>query len=146
MRTGSGYGTLKCGRIACLALFSASSMALGAGEAQAQSNPPVVQACSGVRLPRSVVTDIMGPVIQGTATPLQTQFNSLVGILGGIPLIGPTTPPVNFDLTNLLNGASGGAPITLQVYDENGNAVDPAGGCSLQADSITLTNEGGVAI
>lgn len=146
MRTGLGYGSRKNVRAACLLLFSASCMALGAGEAQAQSNPPVVSACSGVRLPRSVVTDIMAPVIQGTATPLQSQFNDLIGILGSIPLIGPTTPPLNFDVTNLLNGAAGGAPITLQVYDENGNAVDPAGGCSLQADSITLANEGGVAI
>ncbi len=146
MRTGSGFGNGNYARLACLFLCATACLTFGAGRAEAQSNPPVVSACSGVRLPRSVITDIMGPVVTGSVAPLQTQLNSLVDTLDNIPLIGSLLPPLSIDVTNLLTGAASGQPVTLMAYDENGNAVDPAGGCSLQADSITLANEGGVAI
>lgn len=119
---------------------------LGTHLASAQSAPPLVSACSGVQLPRSVVTDIMTPVMNGTITPLQNQLNGLTDLLDNIPLIGPLLPPLGINLTTVLNNAAAGQPVTLQVLDLDGNPVDPAGGCGLQAGSIALAEEGGIAI
>lgn len=145
MRAGE-VKTKNRGRILLIASLASSAAMLAATPAMAQSTPPLVSACSGVRLPRSVVTDIMGPVVTGTVTPLENQLNLLVDTLDNIPLIGSLLPPLNLSTSTLLSNAASGQPITLQVLDVNGNVVNPAGGCGLQADSITLADENGVAI
>lgn len=134
-----------CRRLLFVCL-STSAIMLGSGQAHAQSAPPLVSACTGVRLPRSVVTDIMAPVVTGIVTPVEGHLNGLVDLLDNIPLIGPLLPPLNVNVSGLLSNAASGQPITLQALDVNGNLVDPANGCGLQADSLTLANEGGVAI
>src|SRR6218665_653057 len=141
---------LKCGShsrtLSYVIYLTSAASVLAAGEARAQTAPPLVSACTGVRLPRSVVTDIMAPVVNGMVTPVQGHLNGLVDILDNIPLIGALLPPLDINVSTLLNSAASGQPITLQVLDVNGNAVDPVNGCSLQADSLTLADEGGMAI
>ena len=73
--------------------------------AKAQVAPPVVSACSGVSLPRSVVTDILRPVIIGIAGPVQTRVNSVLGVVRVIPLVGQVFPPLNLNATGLLDDA-----------------------------------------
>ncbi|MED5536265.1 MAG: hypothetical protein VX661_00310 [Pseudomonadota bacterium] len=88
-------------------------------------------------MPRSVVTDIMGPVITGVVTPLEDILDGLLGIL---------VPDVDVGADDLLNDAASGENITLQVLDINGGLVDPDNACINQADGFTLAEEAGIAI
>ncbi|WCM28663.1 YadA-like family protein [Sphingomonas sp. QA11] len=101
-----------------------------------------MSACSGVSLPRSVVTGIMTPVINGVVTPIQGTVNPILGAVGGLLGI----PNLNIDTVTLLNNAASGAPITLQVLNANGTVVGPADRCDLQADSFGLNTQGGISI
>lgn len=113
---------------------------------QAQAQAPLVSACSGVRLNRSVVTDIMAPVVTGISTPIETRVNSILDIVQIIPLVGQNLPRLNTDVSGLLGNAAAGAPITLQVFDRNGNAVGPGDACNLEADTLSLANARGLSI
>ena len=119
------------------------SSACFTAEANAQAGTPnLVSACSGVSLPRSVVTGIMTPVINGVVTPIQGTVNPILGAVGGLLGI----PNLNIDTVTLLNNAASGAPITLQVLNANGTVVGPADRCDLQADSFGLNTQGGISI
>ena len=105
-------------------------------QAHAQSGR-VVSACSGVSLPRSVVTGIMSPVLTGITGPIEGAVNPLLGVL---------VPKLNIDVTGLLNQAAAGDPITLQVLARDGTVIGPTDDCRVSSDSITLDTPAGVAI
>ena len=52
--------------------------------AQTAASESVVGVCSGVSLPRSVVTDIMGPVNRGIVAPIENRVNALIGATLGL--------------------------------------------------------------
>jgi hypothetical protein len=106
----------------------------------------VVSACSGVALPRSVVTDIMGPVVTGAVGPLETSLNSVLGVVRVLPLVSALLPAVNLNVTGLLTTAAAGQNITLSVLDVNGQVVGPAGACETRADSFSLATPAGLSI
>lgn len=114
--------------------------------AEAQSVPPVVSACSGVRLPRSVVTDILRPVITGVVTPLEGSLNSVLGVVRALPLVSLLLPPVSTNATGLLDDAAEGQDVTLSVLNSSGQIVGPADACNTQADSFTLRTPAGLSI
>ena len=130
--------TLSCASAAALTAALAFPTA-----AQAQAEP-VVGLCSGVSLPPSVVTGILGPVVEGTVDPLQAAIN---GLIGPAPLPGLPGPlPLDIDVAGLLADAAAGEPVTLQVIDSDGNLVAPTDACNASADSFALDAEGGIAI
>jgi autotransporter adhesin len=133
-------------RFAQLPLIAIAVLIITTGRAQAQTSGPVVGACSGVQLPRSVVTNIMAPVIGGMATPTENSVNSILDIIATIPLVGALLPDLDIDAPTLLSNAAAGAPITLQVVNSNGTVVGPADQCNLQSDSFSLATEGGISI
>ncbi|MET0373842.1 MAG: hypothetical protein ABW128_06245, partial [Rhizorhabdus sp.] len=104
----------------------------------------VVGVCTGVSLPRSVVTDLTGAVLVPIVGSLETNLEALTGAL---PILGPLID-VDLGLTDAVTAASAGAPITLNVLDINGNAVnvlaDPE--CVSQADAYELEDPAGIAI
>ena len=123
----------------------ATALMLGAQPvfAQAAPTPNIVSACSGVSLPRSVVTNIVSPVVTGIVTPVQGTVNPILGLVGAaLPLV----PPLNIDAAGLLANAAAGNPITLQAINANGTLVGPADRCDLRADSFTLRTPQGIAI
>ena len=123
----------------------ATAAMLGAQPAFAQTAPPpnLVGACSGVSLPRSVVTGIVSPVVTGIVDPVQGTVNPILGVVGGaLPLV----PPLNIDAAGLLANAAAGNPITLQAVNVNGTVVGPNDRCDLQADSYALRTPQGIAI
>ena len=111
----------------------------------------LVSVCSGVSLPRSVVTGIIGGPLNGIVTPVQGTVNSLLGALTGLPLIGgtlnPLLPaPLSIDVAGLLSNAASGAPITLQALATNGTIVGPADTCQSTADGYSLNTPAGISI
>ena len=100
--------------------------------ARAQS---VVSACSGVSLPRSVVTDITGQILVPVITPLERLLGTL------------TLGTVNLGLAGSLANAAAGNPITLNVLDVNGNTIDIATNpnCVTQSDAFQLETPAGIA-
>ena len=60
--------------------------------ASASAQTSVVDVCTGVALPRSVVTDIVAPVIIGVATPIENTVNGLLSILAPRLNVGATAP------------------------------------------------------
>ncbi|MEG3176397.1 YadA-like family protein [Sphingomonas sp. RB3P16] len=102
---------------------------------QAHAQEALVGVCSGVSLPRSVVTDITGNVLAPVIAPIE-------GILGTL-----TLGTVNLNLSGALTNAAAGAPISLGVLDVNGNAVNLATTprCVSQADGYTLRTPAGLA-
>ncbi|MFT3966136.1 MAG: YadA-like family protein [Sphingobium sp.] len=112
--------------------MAASALLCGTVPAQAE----VVGACSGVSLPRSVVTDIVGNVLVPIIQPLE----ALLGTL--------TLGTVNLGLGSTLSSAASGAPIELGAIDINGGSVDllTDPGCNSQADGFQLTTPRGLSI
>lgn len=88
------------------------------------ANAAVVSACSGVSLPPSVVTGLLGPVL-GALSPILN------------------IPPFNLGTT--LTSINSGAPISLQVLDTNGNVVSNTAPCLSSADGITLATPAGIS-
>ncbi len=101
----------------------------------ATANAAVASACSGVSLPRSIVTDIAGQVLVPVITPVE----NILGVL--------TLGTVDLGLSTSLANAAAGQPITLNALDINGNAInvlsDPT--CQTSADSYTLDTQQGIA-
>ena len=125
--------------------------------ASAQLVPPptnLVSACSGVSLPRSVVTDILRPVITGVVDPIEATVNPILGSVNAVisvPVVRLLVQPLtisnlNTDAGGLLDTAASGAPITLRVLNTNGTIVGPADRCDSQADGFTLRTPAGIAI
>ncbi|WP_010185901.1 beta strand repeat-containing protein [Sphingomonas sp. PAMC 26605] len=103
---------------------------------RAHAQEAVVGVCSGVSLPRSVVTGIAGNVLAPVIAPLERTLGTL------------TLGTVDLGLSTALTNAAAGAPIALGVLDINGNAVDLATTprCVSQADGYTLRTPAGLAI
>lgn len=133
-------------RGAGLLLAGATLAALPAMPAAAQSAPPAVNVCTGLRLPRSAVTDILAPVATGIVAPIEDRVNSILDVVSIIPLVGQLLPDLDTNVSGLLSNAAAGDPISLQLLDRGGNVVDPSGGCAVEADALTLAEEGGIAI
>ena len=134
--------------LALVAAFMATLPMWLARDAAAQVTPPpsVVSACSGVRLPRSVVTDIMAPVITGIAGPTENSVNSILGVIKVIPIVGQILPSLSLNATGLLNTAASGSDITLSVLNRSGQIVGPGDACNGQADTYSLTTARGLSI
>ncbi len=138
--------------VSLLGLAATSLFAAQSASAQVAPPPNVVGACSGVSLPRSVVTDILTPVVNGIVTPIQSTVNPILGSVNAIvslPLLG--LPPIvasslSIDAAGLLANAAAGNPITLQVLNSNGTIVGPNDRCDSQADGFTLRTPAGIAI
>ncbi|WP_347303977.1 YadA-like family protein [Croceibacterium sp. TMG7-5b_MA50] len=113
----------------------------------AQSGDRLVSACAGVSLPASAVTNIVAPVITGVANPLEASVNSLLNVVGALPLVGPLLGlRPNLNVTGLLTSAAAGQPVTLQVLGSDGTIVGPSDQCVATSDSITLDEAAGIAI
>ena len=128
-----------------LALASISVIATASSaQAQVPAGPSsLISVCSGVSLPRSVVTDTLTPVINGIVTPTQNTVNPILGVVGAaIPLV----PPLSIDAAGLLATAAAGQSFRLQVLANDGTLVGPGAPCNAQADSVSLTDPAGLAI
>jgi len=132
------------GLVSITALVSAGTSISAPAHAQAFSS--VVDVCSGVSLPRSEVTDLLGEILPPVVTPIQGTVNNLLNVVGAIPLVGALVPNLNIDLTTILNDASSGAPLSLQVIDNNGTILGASDDCNTTADGYTLNTEGGISI
>ncbi|MEG8055942.1 hypothetical protein QP150_03350 [Sphingomonas sp. 22L2VL55-3] len=127
-----------------IGLATTSLLATQAASAQT-ATPNIVSVCSGVSLPRSVVTDILTPVVNGIVTPIQNTVNPITGGINTLlPLLG--VPTLGINASALLTNAAAGNNITLQVLNANGQLVGPADRCDTQADSFTLRTPAGIAI
>lgn len=102
----------------------------------------LVSVCSGVALPRSVVTDIMDPVVTGIYDPIETVVNDTLGLLviPGLPA------PLSVDVSGLLTSAASGSDVSLSVLSADGTLVGPSDQCDATADSYSLDNPAGIAI
>lgn len=121
---------------------------LPAAPAHAQLAPSsVVSVCTGVSLPRSVVTSIMGPVVTGIYAPIENNLNGTLSVLTN-PLLGITglPAPLSVNVNGLLTSAASGSNITLQAIASDGTLIGPGDPCNAQADSYTLANPLGVSI
>lgn len=135
--------TRLCASAAFIGLTTTALLTAQAASAQAAPAPNLVSACSGVSLPRSVVTDILTPVVNGIVTPVQNTVNPILGVVGALL---PLVPPLSIDPAGLLSNAAAGNPITLQVLNTNGVIVGAADRCDTQADSFSLRTPAGIAI
>ena len=114
---------------------TALSAALGFG-AMGSAQAQLVDACTGIGLPKSAVTDIVGQVVSPLVTTLE-----------GVPLLGPVLSLLG--LGDILDAAASGAPLQVGVIgtDAEGNpAVLYNAECNLTADSLNLTDPAGIAI
>lgn len=101
------------------------------------ANAALVSACTGVSLPKSVVTDIVGQSVVPIAGALDNTLSSLL-----FPILGLQT-----NLENTLASIAAGDPITLNVLDTNGNVVDPTADptCQTTADGFQLNTPKGIS-
>lgn len=108
---------------------------------------PVVDVCTGVSLPRSAVTEVIGAVNQPIVGEVEGTVNSITGLLAGIPLLSALGfPTLSVDLTTILADAAAGDPLSVQVLNSDGNIVTDSDDCNIVADNFTLDEEGGIAI
>ena len=127
-------------------LTIAFSMLAASSPALAAQPTSLVSACSGVSLPPSVVTNILSPVLSGIVAPIQNTINPVLGVISIIPIVGQTFPPLNINVTGLLNTAASGAPISLSVLDNNGTIIGPGAQCNTASDSFQLNTPAGISI
>lgn len=102
----------------------------------AAAHAEVVGACSGVRLPRSVVTQVIGNILVPALQPVESLLSGL------------TLGTVNLGTASALSNAASGAPIDLGAIDINGGSVDllTDPGCKSQADSFGMSTPRGLSI
>ncbi len=114
--------------------------AFSAAPLQAQTTPPpsLVNACTGIKLPKSAITSTMDPVIRGVVTPLQTSLNTLFNVLSPLR--------VNINVDTLLANAAAGDPISLQMFTTDGRLLTSSDDCNLQTDSYSLAESSGISI
>ncbi|MBE7184482.1 MAG: YadA-like family protein [Methylobacterium mesophilicum] len=127
-------------------LFWAASVAALGWISSAGAQTAVVSGCSGVSLPRSVVTEIVRPVVDDLIVPTQDTLNGLLGVVNDIPLIGTITQPLSVDAAGVLSNAASGQPITLSALTTSGAIVAPGAECITTADGVQLDTEAGIAI
>lgn len=108
----------------------AGSLACGSGTTHAA----LVSACTGVSLPKSVVTDIVGTAVSPLAQTLDTVLFPITGLLG-----------LNSNLTTTLNTIAAGDPVTLNALDTSGNIVSPSDACQTTADGYQLNTPKGIS-
>ncbi|NJC04643.1 autotransporter adhesin [Sphingomonas kaistensis] len=123
-------------------------LVLPASPAQAQATPDtIISVCSGVSLPRSVVTSIIDPVVTGIYAPIETNLNGTLAVLTN-PLLGITglPAPLSVDVNGLRTSAASGSNIRLRAIANDGTLIGPGDPCNAQADSFILTNPKGVSI
>lgn len=123
-------------------------LTLPAAPAKAQLAPSsVVSVCTGVSLPRSVVTSIMGPVVTGIYAPIENNLNGTLSVLTN-PLLGITgfPAPLSVNVNGLLTSAASGSNITLQAIASDGTLIGPGDPCNAQADGYSLATQRGVSI
>ena len=126
----------------CVIFTSATMLTLLCfNPAYAQGTTKIVDACSGVSLPPSVVTGIMDPVINGVTGPIEGTVNSILNL----PLLGSIVD-LDIDTTTLLDQAASGAPITLQVIASDGTLVGPSDNCQIEAQAFSLNSPAGLSI
>lgn len=105
--------------------------------AQAQELQPVVDVCSGITLPRSAVTEVIGAVNEPIVNQLETTVNDITTItLILAPLA--TITDLDIDLSSILADAAEGDPISLQILDTEGNVITASDDCNITADNLTL--------
>nr|WP_281494676.1 YadA-like family protein [Qipengyuania sp. S6317L1] len=108
---------------------------------------PVVDVCTGISLPRSAVTEVIGAVNQPIVGEVEGVVNGITGLLGGVPLLSVLGfPTLNVDLTTILADAEAGDPLSLQVLNSDGNIVTDSDDCNIGADNFSLNDEGGISI
>ena len=105
----------------------------------------LVSACSGVSLPRSVVTEIVRPVITDIYDPIETLVNGLLLIVDPLTL-GLLPDPLNVNVSDLLDDAALGNNISVAAVASDGTLVGPSDQCDAAADSYTLDTPAGIAI
>lgn len=108
----------------------AASLANGTGTAHAA----LVSACTGVSLPKSVVTDIVGTAVSPLAGTLDSTLNALFPLLG-----------LQSSFQTTLDGIAAGSPITLNALDTNGSVVNPSDACQTTADGYQLNTPKGIS-
>lgn len=114
-------------------------------KAQAQALQPVVDVCTGITLPRSAVTEVIGAVNQPIVDQIETTVNGITTVtLILAPLA--TITDLDIDLTTILADAAAGDPISLQILDTEGNVITASDDCNITADAYTLDGESGVEI
>ncbi|MEO1967490.1 MAG: YadA-like family protein [Sphingomonadaceae bacterium] len=104
---------------------------------------PVLDICTGISVNQSDVSNLLKAVNNPIVTPIQGKINSLLGVLGALPLSLPSTLSVNVD--GIVDTAISGNPIGLSVLDTDGNIIAP-GNCNVTTDGYALNTEGGLAI
>ncbi|KEQ52681.1 Outer membrane protein [Sphingobium chlorophenolicum] len=115
--------------------LAAAVLLAGAGQSATAHANNVVSACSGVSLPKSVLTQTIGDVITPVLAPVESTLNAL------------TFGTINLGINSALSNAAAGAPIELKVLDINGNAVDLATDptCETTSDSFSLVTPKGIS-
>ncbi len=100
------------------------------------ANAALVSACTGVSLPKSVVTDIVGTAVTPLAQTLDTVLFPITGLLG-----------LSTNLGTTLGTIAAGDPIALNVLDTSGNVVDPTldPTCQTTATSYQLDTPKGIS-
>lgn len=120
--------------VAGLELATAIAL-LGGGASHAAAQTSVVSVCSGVSLPRSVVTDIAGDVLVPVLGKVENTLNLL------------TLGIVDLGLSTSLANASKGAPVTLNAIGIDGKAINILANpdCQTVSDSFSLETPAGIA-
>ena len=116
-------------------IWAASILAAAIVGNSQSAHAALVSPCSGVSLPKSVVTDIVGQAILPITSDLDGVLSLLLNPLG-----------LNTNLTNTLTGIANGDPINLNVLDSSGNVVSPADQCQATADGYSLDTPKGISI
>lgn len=113
--------------------------------AKAQALQRAVDVCTGITLPRSAVTEIIGAVNGPIVNQIETTVNGLTDV---VVILSPlaTLTDLDIDLTTILSDAAAGDPISLRIVDTEGNVLTGSDDCNLTADAITLDEEGGISI
>ena len=134
-------------KLAALATVATSAIAgpVFVPKAQAQAVQPVVDVCTGIALPRSAVTDVIGAVNQPIVDRIETSVNGLTTVTLVLSPFANITD-LNIDLSSILADAAAGDPISLQILDTDGNLITASDDCNVAADQFSLNEEAGVAI
>ena len=107
----------------------------------------LVSACSGVSLPRSVVTDIVRVPLNGIVSPLQGTVNNILGVSLINTVLGTTEgAPLSIDVDGILDTAAEGDNIRLSAVRTDGTILGAGATCNTTSDSIQLTAAKGISI
>lgn len=144
LKRGVGVKALKCAALATVATTTLASPVFEQ-KAHAQALQPVVDVCTGITLPRSAVTEVIGAVNQPIVEQIETTVNGITTVtLVLAPLA--TITDLDIDLSSILADAEAGDPISLQILDTNGNVITASDDCNVIADAYTLDGESGIEI